>query len=210
MENGNSARDVSNQEYLHTTHAGVMVPIGQAVTTGFLLGLVILALSMRLGSYFLDALMNGSITWLLVTVIIWMALQGHWFWLTIADHLVAAPKKPTFAPTKHVIVDARGTGPGGGYQSTKTHFACTDEQLTRFCRGVCLGRPLSQRTWTTGKGAVFSQGEYLDVVEEMRKRKWIEYKNPQYPDRGYILTPDGTTQVQQLAAGGPPPSPTES
>jgi hypothetical protein len=204
--------DIAAQAYLHTLQAGAWVPLQQAGITGALAGLLVtlVCLKYRVTDWWFIGLivMSG------VTIVMWGALQKHWFSLTTVklENMTGLDLnrdgKIGQAKTHSVRVNIHESNDNGYQQRTQAVNLPIDEQtLATFASALLGGRPLTEREWA-GSGKPLSIEQFREMRGEMLKRGLAALSNPKSPQQGYKLTRAGRAVMEHFAALGQTPSPT--
>lgn len=196
------------REYLHTTTAGVKVPLLQAVTLG--------------GTVFLFVLVIGIVFWwidpLKPAVIAGGSVGLGWLvWALWRWSNLTKPDQPT-VQVRSVDHDENPSTPrivrvqldkvmenGHIHQTKMFDLPATEEQLSILAAGLLEGgRPFSEAEWC-GAGKPFSLNEFRALRGEMIRRGLLGLRNGKDARQGYALTEDGQAVMEQFLA----PSPTE-
>lgn len=197
------------REYLHTTTAGVKVPLLQAVTLG--------------GTVFLFVLVLGIVFWwmdpLKPAVIAGGSVGLGWLvWALWRWSNLTRPDQPTVqvrsvdhdndASTPKVIrIRLSEVRKGGHYWSSEFDLpeGTTEEQMEAFAVGVLQGkRPISRREWTI-KSDTFSDLHWRAFQDVMVKQQLIEMKSKKGTTAGFRLTERGDGWLRKWLS----PSPTD-
>lgn len=200
-----------DKRYLHTLEAGAWLPGMQSFISGFVIGLITLALAyiVRVRSPWVFAIITGGLSW----VACWFALQYHWLDLTRLEGLTGLDLNRDglvgMDPPEPVTVRVRveKIKDNNSYQEIIYNLPGTLTQLTELARGLLLDDlPLSERCWT-GSGRPFSVLSFRNLRSELIRRGLVELANEKDARQGFILTDDGRDCLGGLL--NPNPSPTE-
>lgn len=190
------------REYLHTTTAGVKVPLFQAATLG--------------GTVFLFVLVLGIVFWwmdpLKPAVIAGGSVGLGWLvWALWRWSNLTRPDQPQVqvrsvdhdddpVTPKIVRVQIDEVKKGGVRQWKMFDLPATDEQMAELAEGLLNGnRPFSEREWT-GAGRPFSVNEFRALRAELIKRGLMALKSEKDPRQGYEPTDDGKAVFEQFLA----------
>ena len=168
----------------------VLVPLAQAVITGLLIGLVAFGLMWPvMGLKWAGSVFLGIFG--LVTVGVWATLvTGYYRMLSTVEEIVKeAPPAKEIATVEIATIDNKRQG----YKSlNKFHLPenVDVKSFDAFLTGITKGRPITLDLWT-GKGGQFSRAEFNSILANLADANYIEFKNPQHPQQGRILTTAG-------------------
>lgn len=175
----------------------VRVPLFQAVITGLMAGALLVVLGLGLG---------WGLTWQTPAVVAMVSAFACWM-LFLFDH------RSLLRQVERVIMaDIDGDGRVGEpepetvrveVQEGERRWVFADlpvdlERLRLFARGALSGKPLAQASWT-GRGGVFSRGEYQRLLDEMLARGFAVWRNPAAHAQGLDLTGVGRAVLRRLA-----------
>lgn len=174
---------------LHTTDAGVKVPLEQSIVTGvlfaFTLGAVLLLLDVPLMSIF---------KWMGLTAIVtatahWIGLHRHWWKLTTLEHIFGDLNNDgVIGPPQNITVTVNKIDKDQHLQQSKYNFSTvTEDQIFLFCTKTRrMGKPISRREWTPKKANGFSDDEWRPFWKELVAQGLIEISGDEY-----ILSEEG-------------------
>lgn len=160
----------------------VIIPFLQAAISGFLVGIVMLAIKAEKE----QALAAGG-AWALLT---WLYMlkssrEERRYLLGIQEPELAqvaeSKQEPERAPLRVEIKESE----------THTIYAqlnITQEQLLGLARGISRGEPFSESSWC-GARKLFTLGEFRELREELLKRRLLVWKRENYHAQGVELSP---------------------
>lgn len=206
-------KDISNQAYLHTREAAAFVPFLQSLLTGFLLALLAFLGMLKLRMYLLDALFWSVVVWVVVVTVAWLLLQRHWFTLTNLERLtgvdlngdgVVAVAEPESHEARHTVrVDIQEVE-RGHLRIVSARFPVPEWQMIEMAQGLLAGKPFSEGQWT-GKNGSFSKDKFVQVRDELLRRRLLRLKNKKSVNQGFELTASGMAVMRELASHSPTP-----
>lgn len=207
-------KDLSGQAFLHTPQAAAWVPFLQSAVTGFLLGLLVFLGLLRARMQILDALFWAVVTWVVLLTLVWLLLQRHWFYLTTWERLTGLDlnqdgvvgSTPDSEPqeVRHTVrVDLQEVD-RGHVRIVTAQFQVPEWKMIRLAQGLCAGKPFSEGQWT-GKKESFSKGQFIQVRDELLKRRLLRPKNKEFLNQGFELTQSGWVVMRELASHSPTP-----
>ena len=198
------------REYLHTTTAGVKVPLFQAATLG--------------GTVFLFVLVLGIVFWwmdpLKPAVIAGGSVGLGWLvWALWRWSNLTRPDQPTVqvrsvdhdndASTPEIIRIQFDRVDKGHYKQTSLFdlpVGITKSQMHDLAVGLLEAkRPWSIREWA-GAGKTFSDPKWRELQSVMLRHQLLEPKSERGSQRGFQLTAEGVKTMESFLL---PPSPTD-
>lgn len=72
-------------------------------------------------------------------------------------------------------------------------------KFKRFAEAMNAGSSLSVSRWTNGQNGIFTRGEFDAMIDELSQRGLIEYKDPDTPQLGRIVTERGKHVFGEIA-----------
>jgi len=199
--------DVSKQKFLHDREAAALSPLLQALISGVFFSLALYGILNTL--HVLDdwkiALISCPIVWLMV----WTGLQMRWLNLiSFAERLTGWDlpgndgielQATTATETMHTVkVDIHEVQNGGYVKTTSARFQATDHVMRELAQGLLDGRPFTEAEWT-GRGKLLSKPKFIEIREEMERRRLIKLRSPNFPQQGFELTKSGQETMRQIA-----------
>lgn len=174
--------------------ADVLVPLAQALITGAMLGLVAFGLMWPVIG-FRWAASVFAVIFGLVTVGVWTTLvTGYYRMLSTVEEIVKeAPPAKEIATVEIATVDNKRRG----YTSLKRFHLPENvdvKSFNVFLAGITKGRPITLDLWT-GKGGQFSRTEFNSILANLAEANYIQFKNPQHPQQGRMLTTGGRKAI---------------
>lgn len=153
---------------------------------------------------------------MVVLVVAWLLLQGHWFWLTIEKiigvdlnndgKIGRKPTKPSEIPTVRVRLQSVNPETRSYHENVVT-LPASAEQLSALADGLInCAMPFSERRWT-GAGNPFSVDEFRALRSAMIRGRMLTLANAKDPRQGYILTPEGEQTMKRILEASPSPTP---
>jgi len=192
-----------SREFLHTTTAGVKVPLLQSLTLGGMVMFFMFAVGLAFG--WMDpekpALVMGGMTtlgWLVWALWRWSNLtrpEPAHVQVRSVDH------DDDESTPKIVRVQIDKVEDGGQIKQWKMFdLPATESQMAELAVGLLEhNRPFSEREWT-GAGRPFSVNEFRTLRSELIKRGLLALKNEKDPRQGYGFTDDGKAVFEQFLA----------
>jgi len=176
---------------LHTTDAGVKVPVEQSIVTGVLfastLGAILLLLDVPLMTIFK---WMGIVAVALATAH-WIFLHVHWWNLTRLENFLGIELDgiPNEPPRK-ITIQVQKVKENGHVEVMSYDFPVTDQQIQRFFTTVKTstrgGKGISRREWTPKNVNGFSEKEWSEFYKELVRQKLVEIRGNEC-----VLNPDG-------------------
>ena len=198
----------AERQFLHTFVAGVLLPLGQSVTTG----LVICIAGYTLAVTVFDAVdpFKSALTFGIVSMAItYLYLQRRWLSLTALeralnvdlndDDVIGEEPEPQ---TVHIKLEE--VRENGHYHADIFDLPASPDQLSTLALGLMNNMPASEKQWT-GKGKPFSSQGFRTLKNEMIKRGLMELTNPKDARQGHSLTKAGRAVMKHFASPSPTP-----
>jgi hypothetical protein len=167
----------------------VLIVFLVAVLTGLILGV---------SAWVLASLLDIERPWLYGAGVFVVATSSTWLLLIVPKtQPVSVSKKvypietPEPSPLK-VSIDWND-----GRSGVFARMGITRDQFISWCIGVDRGRSLGENHWT-GRGAVFSKGEYHQMRDELEDRGILRLKH-RHHSGGYELTQKGRAVCAEVA-----------
>lgn len=198
---------LSPPERLNHITSGVVVPLLQALVTGFLIGLAALAVCAWLGWPWLAV--SGSVA-AVVMAVSWLSFRSRWQWvieralgvdLNLDGYIGAPPERVPVEPVR-VILSSKD-----GRETDFIDLPAKPEQLRQLADGLSAGRSFSLSAWT-GSGAPFSRAEFEALRGELLRRGLARWKNDTSQAQGIELLASGKAILRRFASETVSSSPT--
>jgi len=137
-----------------------------------------------------------------VTVSRFIRQQRALLWKTEETHHQPSDAKQTEAPHtfKVEIQDLNSKGYLRGI--TNLDFGLPDAKALQFIRQVLTGAPITESHWT-GKDRLFSKREYNPLRDMLIARRLFQWRNPDAPSQGVVLTDRGRQAFEQIITQEP-------
>lgn len=210
MDNPNSItyqiQDENVRIHQQSASVGLWIPAGQAVITGFFIGLVVAITSIAL--HFERWYLWGFLAWVMAQVIVWVILLTNWHKLVnrlekftgfdidgdgdIAD--IPAPP-----PLRVDITEDDGRSVRFAY------LPAPSDKLQKMASMILSGSNFSE-SFFVGSGKLFTRSQFAELRGVMLKRGLLEWNNPSSPARGVVFTKTGLAVIRHLSKMAPPPS----
>lgn len=196
----------AERQFLHTFVAGVLLPLGQAFTTGLILFIATLTLAVIVFDM-IDPFKSALTIGIVSMTFTYLYLQRRWLSLTSIEKVLnvdlnddgrIGDEEPQTARIQLTEVK------DNGHIHTDSIFTlpASPEKLAALAAGLLNNLPCSEKQWT-GEGKPFSSREFRALKVEMVKRGLLAYVNPRAPLQGYALTKPGRAVMKHYI-----PSPT--
>lgn len=193
---------VENKEYLHTTAAGVLVPLWQTAITGLLVftGAWLIA---WLVFDLVDPIKPAVVICVLVTIGVWIWRLWQWANLTNriekltntdlnGDGKIGGKEPETIRINLNRVSDGKN---GPSWSQSSMDLPLSKEQLVTLARGMNGGMPFSERVWA-GPGKPFSSNEFRMLRNIMIRRGLIRLISEKDPRQGFELTEEGWSVME--------------
>jgi hypothetical protein len=192
------------REFLHTTTAGVKVPLLQSLTLGGMVMFFMFAIGLAFG--WLDpwklALVMGGMTtlgWLVWALMRWSNLTRP----EQANVQVRSVDHDNDPSTPKVIrVELSKVKESGHYEWNTFNLpeGVTHEMMTDLANGILnMHKPFTESEWS-GPGKPFSRPKFYQLRSLMENRKLIELKNEKDARQGFRFNSDGEQFLQGFLA----------
>lgn len=196
----------AERQFLHTFVAGVLLPLGQAFTTGLILFIATLTLAVIVFDVvdpFKPALVIGISTFAFT----YLFLQRRWLSLTAIENVLQMDlnNDDVIGEPQTVRIQLEDVKENGHYHVDIVDLPVSAEKLATLAAGLLNGLPCSEKQWT-GKDRPFSSQEFRALKAEMVKHGLLAYVNPRAPLQGYALTKPGRAVMKHYI---PSPTPLE-
>ena len=193
---------LNESDYLHSLRAGLVVPLLQSVTIGFLVTIIasVILEYNEVTDWFRWAALVG------LSTILAFFLNGLRLW----RYLVQLIEREL-----HVDIDRDGqiwqpeprivkVQVSSGNETRRSELPFAD-RLPEFASGLLQGKPLTYAVWVSNQSAykLFSAGEFRRLIEVMSEEGYIEQINPRDVSRGYKLSEVGIQVMPRLADTSP-------
>lgn len=191
--------------HMATPAAGILLPFGQSVLTGGLVGIAAFALA-----WLFEAprpWVWGVVGWVIVQCLAWLFLLRDWRTILLQklesltgqelDGLtgIGAPAEDDDEPTTTTIrIELTDQG---GHHTRYIDLNCNDDQLYKLAEGLASGTTLSESNWT-GAGRPFTRAQFAEIRTELLKRGLANWNTPGTPARGCSLTASGRACFKRL------------
>ena len=200
-------RQVSAQAYLHTPGAGVVVPLFQAVVSGFLVALVVLV---GLAIARVEAPWQwAGLAWMLVMAVMWFSRLRHWWRLTDLEQMTGIDinqdgviGEPAREVEDTVILNMRSVTSDGRDETTRVRTGLTRQQLqTIAMRVLHEGKSWAEDDWlkNKGKGGPYGDTEWSNIRGQLLQAGIIEPKDVKHLNLGYRTTRPGLAALAYYA-----------
>ncbi len=197
MENDSPPLKILETSYLHKREAGFTIPLYQSMATGGFAAAIVLVLMAMYGRVEWRSMFYWTmITFLVITLIMWMILLYNWFILSIerftgrdinGDGVIG----PTIgAEVIHPVrIDViRGN-------STDRVFFENGKKLADVADAVLSGVPFSQRRLSS----ILSRSEFERLRDELKERRLLDERDTDNPEQGYAINEDGMDMFRNIA-----------
>lgn len=191
----------AERQYLHTTQAGVKVPLAQTFATGLIVYVVaqIFMLLLDVLDGWKWALAFGA----LALLTSWFISYRHWFGLTRVEEWTGWDINGDGSigePETHVVrIEMQRIEENGHLNVTKRFdLPLSEDELVSLARGLMTGVPFSEREWT-GSGKLLSLSRFRELRSEMIRRGLLDLANGKDARQGYALTADGEAIMRDYA-----------
>jgi hypothetical protein len=196
---------------LHTTEAGALLLLWQAVISGVMAGAVVFFLSLTLRAR--DPWIWGGVTLFVVMGLAWGVSLRHWFNLT-AERLTGidlnrdgriGEQKPPKTPEVRVRISGIDQETRH-FRETVTNFHATADQMQKLAEGILdieFPKRFTTREWC-GDGKPFSINQFNNLRAEFLTAKTFDdkplmiEKSEKGVNRGYEFTQEGREVLERF------------
>lgn len=194
---------------LHTTDAGVKVPLEQSVVTGLFFAFTIGMITLFFFDVpFMLTLKITGLTGLLVATVHWINLHRHWWTLTkLEEHLGIELDGIPNEPPRKITIQVNKVKENGHVEVMRHDLPATEQQIQRFFTTVKTstrgGKGISRRLWTPKRVNGFSEGEWDAFYGELVKQGLVTVRGSEC-----VLSPEGEEIADgwyNRAKDSPPP-----
>lgn len=195
-----------DKKFLHTYIAGALLPLLQAVITGF----VMMALTVTLLWLWdvVDILKPAITVGVVAAVVMWVVLQARWLNLTRLEHMLGVDLNrdgmiggERELKTIRVQLD-KVTERGHMQQWKQFDLPISHDQLIKLATGTLQGIPFSERKWT-GPGQPFSSQQFRQLRSEAIKRELLVPVSGEDHRQGFAWTEDAMNFFEQVTKDSP-------
>jgi len=186
--------DALMRQYYHTTRVAVLIPVLQALATGASVGVA-------LGS--LAALAEYAHPWKImffsgfsVQASVWGLLLRRWLRITWTLESWS-PQAPE--PVQNTTIDTLRLELKQANRIQLIYVNIAPAKIYVAARLVVSGKQFSENE-LVGKVTGLSQREFRVFRDELLRRQFLVWRNPDAPKQGAELTPAGMDLFQQLSA----------
>lgn len=184
----------STPSRLPNLESDVLVPLAQALITGIMVGLIAFGLIWPVMG-FRWAVSGFLGTFGLITAGVWATLvTGYYRMLSTVEEIVTDPPPAKELATVEITMPRDKET---GYRSLKKFHlpaGVTIKSLDTFLTGITNGRAITLDLWA-GKGGQFSRTEFNGILANLADANYIEFKNPNHPQQGRVLTTNGRKAI---------------
>jgi len=199
-------RDGTVRKHYMSTEASIKIPLLQALITALFLSVLITVIAWYAGVKAWYSVLG--ISFLVVSAGAWLLLQRRWYKLVLeleqifnldfsGDGKVGAP--PELVRIEVSRNDIPGTHQVQIYELEKSLF----EKLKYLAPAAISGLPISESAWC-GAGKPFSKNEFHQVRDELIKRGWLFWKNPDEHSLGLEVSKVGKVVFKHLSGNRSP------
>ena len=200
--------------YLHTGAAGATLPLSQALITGILVGLTVLAsmIYYRVSDGPFFALIAG----LVVATGTWLFSIRHWFNLTVLenytgldidnDGVVGDPESSEPVAVRPVRVDIEERDHQGRHVGTTRATFPNEWRMIQLAEHIIINKGTFSEPALCGKGKILTPKEYQEIKTEMLARGMLVARNPREPKQGYEVTRAGLAVMRDMLDRPPSPA----
>lgn len=177
-------------KYFISGLGGVILPLVQAIVTGLLVSLVVLAFAIYQGHA--HPWKVAGVAWPFVSLFSWLAGLSWW------RSVVGGPKQST-EPIPGIVYGAAAEpaetirielSTDNGRSVDYCDLPITLRELIELSVGLCDGATFSDAAWT-GKGNLFPRAKFSRLRVALLKRGLIQWNTPGTPARGVSITRAG-------------------
>ncbi len=198
MENDSPPLKILETSYLHKREAGFTIPLYQSMATGGFAAAIVLVLMAMYGRVEWRSMFYWTmITFLVITLIMWMILLYNWFILSIerftgrdinGDGVIG----PTVGAE---IIHPVRVDVTNGNVTNRASFA-NGRKLADVADAILAGASFSQPALVPD---ILSRAEYETMRDEMLARDLLVMRDPNNSKQGYVFTPEGMAMLTDIA-----------
>jgi hypothetical protein len=178
---------------LHNTEAGVKVPFSQALISGVISGVAMMAICWVLDV--LDPWKPGIVIMALVTPLVWFLSRRNWVGLVNrVEEWTGLDLPGNDAPEDKVTLIDLTSKVGATRRTQKLAIPATEEQLRRLAVGILGGVTFAERNWT-GRGRPFSIDQFRELRDYLEKAELLTKSNDKSHNQGFTLTAKGRAML---------------
>lgn len=189
-----------DNQFMHTTQAGVQVPLLQSVVTGLLIGLCVLALAIVFDAIdpwkpALVAAMLGMVGWWVVSLAGWKSLTKR---EQVQVHHEAVDHDNDPVTPQVIRVELSKVKENGHYSWNTFDLpdGVTNEMMSDLANGILnMHRKFTELEWC-GTGKTFSMPKFRQLRALLEINGMIELINPKDKRQGVKFNSDGEQLLQ--------------
>jgi hypothetical protein len=201
----------SDRMGLHTTDAGVKVPLEQSIVTGILFAFTLGAVLFLFDTPILSIFKTTGVTVLLVATVHWINLHRHWWKLTKLENFLGVELDGIPSePPKKITITVNKVKENQHIEQMQYTFPVSDAQIARFFTAVKTstrgGKGISRREWTPKNVNGFSEGEWDKFYKELVRQQLVTIRGNEcvLTDAGEEIADSWYSRAQEQTS--PPPS----
>jgi hypothetical protein len=210
------APDPEGRGFLYQREAGIFVPLGQALVTGFLAFILVFMIVWLITDFamILDGWkVAGGLAVVVGTIVCflqWRYGLRHWAYNADLNTALVVPVEPDapITKSKHMIELDIVRKDKDGYKRSTASFPLSDALMVQVTLVLLSGRGFSERGMT-GKGSLLTPKQWEAVIDTLEENGIIELVNTEAAQQGYQLTEEGyeimTKWLKQMGVNPPPP-----